>query len=69
MLLKTIIASVILVAIIMLGLGIKLLFDKNAEYTVHSCGLDDDNEDPGACSQCQIKDLDSCPEKPEKKNT
>ena len=64
MLLKTIIVSIILVAIIMLALGVKMLFDKNAEFTVHSCGLEDGESlnDNGACSKCQLKDLADCPE-------
>ena len=39
MILKTIIVTVILVAIVMLALGIKLLFDKNAKFEVHSCSF------------------------------
>ena len=63
MLLKVIIISIVLVAIILLSLGIKLLTDPNAEFTVHSCALEDGNlNEDGACSKCQIKDLQFCPE-------
>lgn len=48
----------------MLALGIKLLFDPKAEFTVHSCALDDGKTDgDGACYKCQLKDLADCPEK------
>jgi len=48
----------------MLALGIKLLFDPKAEFTVHSCALDDGNTDKdGACYKCQLKELSDCPEK------
>ncbi len=64
MFLKLLIASIILVAIIMLALGIKMIFDPNAEFTAHSCALEDGKTDKyGACAMCQIKDLSHCPEK------
>jgi hypothetical protein len=56
MFLKTIIISVILVTIVMLALGVKLLFDKNATFTAHSCALDDGElSKDGACTKCQLK--------------
>ena len=62
--LKVIIISLILVAFVVLALGIKLLFDPKAEFTVHSCALDNgDLDKDGACMKCQIKDLADCPEK------
>ena len=71
MFLATLIISIILVAIIMLALGLKMLFDKNAEFTVHSCALEDNdslNKDL-TCSKCQLRDLADCPEnKGTKKN-
>lgn len=68
MLLKTLIISIILVAIVMLALGVKLLFDKNAKFTVHSCALEDDEslDKDLTCSKCQLRDLADCPEKKEK---
>ncbi len=68
MFLATLIISVILVAIVMLALGVKLLFDKNAEFTIHSCALEDDNQPDNdlACSKCQLRDLANCPIKKEK---
>ena len=61
--LKVIIISLILVAFIALALGIKMLFDPKAEFTVHSCALDNgDLDEDGACSKCQLKDLANCPE-------
>lgn len=55
MILKTILISVILVAIVMLALGIKMLFDKNAKFTVHSCNLENnDPEHKGSCCKCGI---------------
>ena len=63
MLVKTLIISVILVAIIMLALGIKLLFNKNAEFRVHSCALKESTPDEeGVCPRCELKDLSDCPE-------
>lgn len=61
---KLLIISVILVAVIMLALSIKLLFDKNARFEAHSCALEDGslNED-GVCSGCQLKDFTNCPER------
>lgn len=67
MFVNTLIISVIFVAIIMLALGVKLLFNKDAEITVHSCALEDDSLDKeGACSKCQLKDLADCPENKKK---
>jgi len=64
MYLKLLIISVLLVAVIMLALGIKLLFDKNARFEAHSCALEGGNlDETGACAGCQLKDLANCPEK------
>jgi hypothetical protein len=64
MFLKVLLISIVLVAIILLSLGIKLWFDPKAEFTVHSCALEDGTLDNnGACSSCHIKDLANCPEK------
>jgi hypothetical protein len=63
MLLATIIISIVLVAFIMLALGIKLIFNRDAEFIVHSCALEDGKPDKdGACSLCHLKDLADCPE-------
>lgn len=63
MFIKSLIISVILVSIVMLALGVKLLFNKDAEFTAHSCALDDGNSDENeACSKCGLKDLVDCPE-------
>ena len=62
MIVKTVIITIILVAIIMIALGVKLLFDKNAEFTVHSCSLESGNTDQeGACYKCHEKDTGNCP--------
>ena len=64
MFLKLLIISVVLVAIVMIALGIKLWLNPNAEFTVHSCALEDGNPDEeGICYKCQLKDLSDCPEK------
>jgi hypothetical protein len=61
--LKVIIISLILVAFIALALGIKMLFDPKAEFTIHSCALDNGDQDKdGVCSKCHLKDLADCPE-------
>ena len=47
----------------MLALGVKLLFNKDAEFTAHSCALDDGTSDKNeACSKCELKDLVDCTE-------
>ena len=64
MFIKLLIISIILVAIVMLTLGVKLLFDPKAEFSGHTCafefeeGLDKNN----ACSKCQLKELADCSE-------
>ena len=56
MFLKLLISSVILVGFIMLALSVKLLFDKNAEFSAHSCALKEGDPDgEGACSMCKMK--------------
>lgn len=63
MFIKVLIISVILVALVMLGLGVKLLFDKNAKFSAHSCALEDGSlKEDGACATCDLKDLADCPE-------
>lgn len=64
MIVKLIIISVILIAIVVLALGVKLWFNPDAEFSVHSCALEDGNLDEGeACFKCRLKDLADCPEK------
>lgn len=68
MFIKVLIISVILVAIVMLGLGVKLLFDKNAKFSAHSCALEDGSlKEDGACAACDLKNLADCPENTESK--
>jgi hypothetical protein len=64
MFLKVLIISIVLVAFVMIALGVKLFFDPKAEFTAHSCALEDGNTGTdGTCSKCQLKDLADCPEK------
>ena len=61
---KILILTFILVAIMMLALGVKLLFDKNATFTHHSCGLNNgESEDKTGCASCGIQELANCDEK------
>lgn len=63
MFVKLVLISLVLVVIIMLALGVKLLFDKNARFEAHSCALDGGSADAeGGCAKCQLKDLADCPE-------
>jgi hypothetical protein len=64
MFLKILILSVFLVAFIMLALGVKLFFDKNAEFTGHSCAGNSRelNKGGGGCGGCEIKELANCTE-------
>jgi hypothetical protein len=70
MIIKVLIISVILLAFVILALGVKIWFDPDAEFSLHSCALDSDklNED-GACSKCQLVDLADCPEKKDNRDT
>lgn len=53
--LKILIVSVVLVVFAMLGLAVKLLYDKNAEVTMHSCGGEKkDLNDAGGCVGCEV---------------
>lgn len=59
--LKVLIVAVILVALAMLGLVVKLLFDKDAKFTHHSCaGENKDLNDVDGCTGCEIKELAIC---------
>lgn len=63
MIFKTLIITVILVAIAILALGVKLLFNKDAVIKAHSCAFEDGTADKNeACSKCELKDLADCPE-------
>ena len=65
MFIKVLIISIIILAFIMLALAVKLLFDKDAEFTAHSCAAEkgDDNKQEAGCSMCQVKVLADCKEK------
>ncbi|GET25819.1 hypothetical protein [Prolixibacter sp. NT017] len=65
MFVKTLVITIFLVAIVLLALGVKLMFSRDAEFTVHSCAFQDDEgaTEDGSCSQCQLRDLTDCPEK------
>jgi len=68
MFIKLLIISVIFVAIVMLALGVKLLFNKHAKFSTHSCALEDGSLDKfGACAKCELKDLVDCSENTENK--
>ncbi len=63
MFIKLLVISLFLVTLVMLTLGVKLLFDRNAGFTVHSCSTDpgkDAGED--GCHSCQLKELADCSE-------
>jgi hypothetical protein len=63
MYLKILIVTIILVAFVMLALGIKMLFDKNASFNIHSCSLENEGNDfDGTCYKCQTTDAENCPE-------
>jgi len=64
MFIKLLILSVILVAFVMLALGVKLLFDPDAEFSSHSCAIDKGSPNgDGGCSKCKIATLTDCAEK------
>ena len=63
MFLKLLIISAVIIVLIFLALGFKLWFYPDAEFTVHSCALEDGNlNEDGTCHKCQLKDLSDCPE-------
>lgn len=56
---KIFLISLFLVAFVMLALGIKMLIDPKAEFSGHSCTLNDDDDTDG-CIACQVKDVADC---------
>lgn len=58
--LKILIVSVLLVAFAIMGLAVKLLFDKEAEFTRHSSGEVKDMNDANSGASCGIKELVNC---------
>ncbi len=63
MFINTLIATIILFALIVIALGIKMWFNPDAEFTGHSCALGSGHADnDGACPKCQLTDLEECPE-------
>jgi len=58
---KTLIVAILLVGFVILALDIKLLFDRNATFTHHSCALDEGDSDSNlGCSNCEIKEDANC---------
>ena len=45
-------------------LGVKLFFDKDAEFEMHSCAAEDKSNSTGEldCASCQIKEVADCQE-------
>ena len=45
----------------MLALSVKLLYDKDAEFSAHSCTFKTGvSNDKGACAMCDLKDIAEC---------
>jgi cytochrome c553 len=63
MLLKLLLISVVLVALMVLAFGVKLLLEPGSELEAHSCALENGrlNED-GTCSACHVTKLIDCHE-------
>lgn len=59
MFLKIFLISIILVAIVMLALGVKMLFDPKATFEAHSCSMDAEDGTEG-CAACQVKEITDC---------
>lgn len=59
MLVNIFVIQILLVAIVMPVLGIKMWFDPDAEFTLHSCKLEEENSSSiGGCSiQMPVKRL------------
>ena len=63
MFIKLVLISFFLVGLVMLTLSVKLLFDKNATFTLHSCSTEPGADvSEGGCHSCQLKDLANCDE-------
>ncbi|MFB6318582.1 hypothetical protein [Saccharicrinis sp. FJH54] len=58
MIFKTIILSVLLLAVLMLLFSFKLFVRKDAKINIRSCAMDDS----GNCNKCDITDGAECPE-------
>ena len=57
----TFIISVILMSLVMLGLGLKLLFNPKSNFLGHSCAFEDGQKDNNeTCITCGLKDLIDC---------
>jgi hypothetical protein len=55
--------SVILMSLVMLGLGLKMLFDPKSNFIGHSCAFEDSQKNNNeACKTCGLKDLIDCPD-------
>ncbi len=64
MFIKLVLISFFLVGLVMLTLSVKLLFDKKATFTVHSCSTEPGADPDGiGCHSCQLKDIANCDEK------
>ncbi|GET33713.1 hypothetical protein PbJCM13498_25760 [Prolixibacter bellariivorans] len=59
MFLKIFLISIVLVAIVMLALGVKMLFDPKATFEAHSCSMDPNDSSEG-CAACQVKEITDC---------
>ena len=55
---KILILSVFLVVLAVLGLGVKLLFNKKPSFNKHACAMEDGGlNDAGECASCEINEL------------
>ncbi len=63
MILKLLLISVVLIALMVLAFGIRLLFEPGSEFPAHSCALENGqlNKD-GVCSACHVTKLTDCRE-------
>ena len=63
--LKLFIVAIIVTSFLFAAIGLKLIFDKQADVAGESCHLGETTEDDGpACAQCQVKEIVDCDEKP-----
>lgn len=60
MFLKLLLISVILVAIMMLGLGIKLILSPKAEFKGGTCGMKNEDGSVSGCSMCSADPSKNC---------
>jgi len=63
MIIKLLLISVVLIALMVMAFGIKLLLEPGSEFPAHSCALENGQlNEEGTCSACHVTKLTDCRE-------